>query len=186
MSNEAPDWMLEEPEEAASDSLERVRELAQLLVKQEDDLKFQTDMLAHAKAAYNQTRLSDLPELLKEVGLPGLRLEDGTAIDLKQNIDASITKAKKPAALRWLEENGFGGLIKTKVMVEFAKDKREEAIECTHKLAGEYDTVSLDDNVHPGTFKAFVKEQMEKGLVLPEELFSVHPYDVATVTRAKK
>lgn len=186
MSEQAPDWMLDEEEpETAADTLERVRELAELLVRQEDSLKHQTDLLTHAKAAYNQTRLHDLPELLKEVGLPGLRLTDGTAIDLKQDVDASITKAKKPAALKWLEEHGFGGLIKTKVMVEFAKDKREDALECVQSLSEDYSTVRLDDSVHPGTFKSFVKEQMEKGLVLPEELFSIHPYDVATVTRGK-
>jgi hypothetical protein len=172
--------------EAGEDALARVRKLAELLVRQEDEVKNQAEMLAHAKSCYNQTRLQDLPGLLKEVGLPGLKLEDGTQIDLKQEIDASITKEKRAAAHAWLEANGFGGLIKTKVLVEFPKDKREDAIHCVHDLSEEYDTVSLDDSVHPGTFKSFVKEQMEKGTALPQDLFSIHPYDVATVKRVKK
>ena len=41
----------------------------------------------------------------------------------------------------------------------------------------------IKDYVHPSTLKAFIKELMESGEVLPEELFKATPYQRASVTK---
>lgn len=41
----------------------------------------------------------------------------------------------------------------------------------------------IKDYVHPSTLKAFIKELMEQGENLPEELFKATPYQRASVTK---
>lgn len=41
----------------------------------------------------------------------------------------------------------------------------------------------IKDYVHPSTLKAFIKELMERGENLPEEIFKAAPYQRASVTK---
>lgn len=171
--------------EESGDKLERVTKMAELLARQERNMERLKEELQAAKDAYNQTRMVDLPELMTEVGLKSMTLEDGAVVEIRSEVDAAITAAKKPMALRWLTEHGFGGLIKTKVVAEFPANERERAVECNQALAEEYEGVTMDEAVHPATLKSFVKERLQNGEEIPMELFSVHPYHVAKLKRAK-
>lgn len=42
----------------------------------------------------------------------------------------------------------------------------------------------IKDTVNPSSLKAFIKEQMQLGEQFPEEIFSVTPYMMATITKA--
>jgi hypothetical protein len=68
-----------------------------------------------------------LPELMKEAALEEFKLADGTKLSLKSEIKAGITVAHQAAAFRWLEENEFDGIIKTKVTSEFGRGELEDA-----------------------------------------------------------
>ncbi len=41
----------------------------------------------------------------------------------------------------------------------------------------------IKDTVNAGSLKAFIKEQMQLGEVFPDEIFSVNPYMMATITK---
>jgi hypothetical protein len=41
----------------------------------------------------------------------------------------------------------------------------------------------IREYVHPSTLKAFLKEQFQSGVTLPDEIFRITPYQRATVTK---
>ena len=162
-------------------SLDRIVSLASLLVEQRDRVLRLKDELAEAKAAMLRTEREDLPELMAEFGLAEFKLSDGTLIKITEDVDARITDARRDEALRWLIDNGFGGLIKTSVAVTFGRGERDSAAALAERLDENYDTAHLEESVHPSTLKAFVREQLRDGNPVPFDLFSVYPYSKAIV-----
>lgn len=171
--------------ENPADTLQRLKTLCDILDKQEIAVKEAEDNLKAAKKAFDKTRMEDLPELMIEVGMTKLVTENGDTIELKEEVSTSITQAHKPAALSWLQAHNFGGIIKTKVISEFGKDERDEALSCAQDLMNKHFKVTFDESVHPATLKSFIKERLAAGDEIPMDLFSVHPYNVATIKRGK-
>lgn len=125
----------------------------------------------------------DLPELLREGGITELKLEDGTKVALKESVHANITEKNRAAALAWLIEHGFGGLIKTSVTVNFSADEHDAAEQVYGELAADREgAVEMKESVHANTLKAFVAEQLGQGNEVPQDLFGVFVYSVAKVT----
>lgn len=165
--------------------LARIVELAQLLVEQKarfEDLEKRTK---EAKAALMRTEREDLPMLMAEAGLQELKLADGSLVKITEDCDARITEAKRAAAMEWLEANGFGGLIKTRIQLALDRGNHEEALALRDELAKTHPEVELKEEVHHSTLKAFVKEQLAAGNAIPMDLFSVHPYSKATIKKGK-
>lgn len=167
--------------------LTRAIRLGELLVEQQAQVKALTAALAEAKERAIQTEQEDLPELMRELELEGFSLKDGTKIELSDDLSCAITEANRNLAHRWLDENGFGGLIKTVVSVDFNREDRELALELAKNLQEIHAlATNMKESVHSGTLKSFVREELEKGNVVPFDLFSVHPYSKAKVKLPKK
>jgi len=166
--------------------LERLVELASLMVEQKERVDTYTKLLADAKDAFRRTETEDLPELMREVGLGAVLLLDGTSVAVTDEVDCGITEARKPDAHRWLIDNGFGGLIKTGVSLDFERGNQEAATEfCEQVVELIGRTPEIVERVHPATLKSFVKEQLEKGIAVPFDLFGVRPYSKAKITPPK-
>lgn len=169
----------------ASDAtaLDRIKKLVALLQQQAARVELCKTELDAAKAAHMRTEREDLPELLRELGIESLVLDDGSSVTVKDQVSASITEANRPAAHAWLRERGFGGLIKSAVVVSFPAGSEGEALGLASRLAEETDKdVLVNEAVHPQTLTAFVRERMEAGEEVPTELFGVFPFSVAKVT----
>jgi len=165
--------------------LTRLVGLAELLVKQKSKVADLEDQLKAAKADAFRTEREDLPELMSEVGMSEFVLEDGSKVSVKEEVDASITEAKRDAAVAWLVDNGFGGLIKTTVTASFAKGDREAAVELAERMSQDGIIAELKEVVHPATLKSFVKEQLTNGEEIPFDTFSIRPYNIANISPAK-
>lgn len=168
------------PQEAGA-SLERIVALARLLRQHQVTVETLTDELTDAKEALRKVEQEDLPELMRELGLELMRLEDGSTVEVVNEVQCAITEAHRPAAHAWLQDNGFGGLIKTEVSVAFGRGEQAAALALAAQIGG-----TLKEAVHASTLKAFVKEQMEAGTKVPFDLFSVFPYAKAKLKAAKK
>lgn len=166
--------------------IERVTALCQLLVTEELAIADTESALKKRKALALTIKRVDLPELMKEFDLKSFGLNDGTKIEIKEDVEANISEDNRAAAHAWLVEHGFGGLIKTQVVVAFGRDQQEEAEALAARLREEHDDVAEFANVHPQTLKAFVREQMEKGNALPESLFGISPFSFAKITFKKE
>ena len=163
--------------------MERLVATAELLLAQAGEVARLEELLKQAKAEFRRTERDTLPSLMDEVALKEIRLKDGTRIIVKDEFEAKLTDATRVAALRWLTDNGFGGLVKTSVVVEFGRGEYMEAemarLAVAKQCPGRPVTVATD--VHSSTLKAFVREQLTAGNQLPVDLFNISPYSKAII-----
>lgn len=107
-----------------------------------------------------------IPDKLGQLGMASIKMASGHKVEVKPFYSAKILG---PEGFVWLDENGHGGIIKTKVVREFSRTQREDAI----KFAEENPGFSFDQSVHFQTMSAFTKEIYTNNETLPPELFSV-------------
>ncbi len=151
--------------------LQRIVSMAELLVAQQAQVKSIEEQLAVAKAEARKLETEDLPELMRELGIEKFTLSDGSNIEVMDDVECSISEERRGAAMEWLERNGFGGLIKTEVVVRFGKGEHEAAARCAEETGGE-----TRETVHPSTLKSFVREQLAAARPIPFETFGIRPY----------
>lgn len=148
--------------------------------KKEEELKEVSELL-------DRVQRTDLPELLKELGMSDATLADlGVKVALSQGVEASIPEPSRAEAFAWLAENGYGAIVKSEVKVVFGAAELEKAQECAALLTqGEY-LPQVGMNVHPQVLKSWAKERLTAGEVIPPELFNVRAYDMARITAIKR
>jgi len=128
-----------------------------------------------------------LPELLNEAGMTSFVLNNGKTVELTDSIQTSIIAAMKPQALQWLEDNGYGGMIKSNIVVSYPREEKALANKLMKQLQARKTVVSSDikqeANVHAGTLKAWGKTMFEEGegSKIPTGLFSTHRVKIAKV-----
>jgi hypothetical protein len=169
-----------------NDILTQIAELSELLRQADADVAVLVTELQEAKEAVRRLQEEDLPELMREVGLSEIKLADGSSIKVVDEVDCSISEDRRARAHDWLTANGFGGIIKSAITVEFGRDEHDQALaaaEKIHDVTGR--DATLKEAVHPQTLKAFVKEQMAAGVSVPQELFGIRPYSKAKLTKAR-
>lgn len=170
-----------------ADLLAQISGLAAVLLDRKAEVEQREEQLKAAKEELRKVEREDLPELMRSVGMSELRLDDGSRVAVADDVECHISEERKAAAHAWLEANGFGGLIKTSVEVSFGKNERAEAI----AFVGEVRKITarpidLNEGVHSATLKAFVKERLAAGEIVPFDLFGVFPFARAKVTAARK
>ena len=172
-----------------SSELERVNALVQVFREQNARVDELEKALKAAKEAARRIETEDLPELMREVcpGINLVRLDDGDTVELTEDIQCGISEERKARAHAWLIENGFGGLIKTSVSAAFGKEERDKAVDAADKLSKIIDApVELDESVHSGTLKSFLKEQLEAGKKIPFDLFGIFVFNRVKVKEPKR
>jgi|AntRauTorcE11897_2_1112592.scaffolds.fasta_scaffold04355_4 hypothetical protein len=164
--------------------LKRLTTMARIAARYEEAVEGKdAEMKALKKKLLNLHQV-DLPELMDELELVEItvRDEDGSALRLtsERKYDSKITDGTRDAALRWLTENGFGGLIKTELVLSFDRDHRDEAGAIASRLREESPegAMALKETVHAGTLKAFVAERLQANESVPFDLFNIHTYSM--------
>lgn len=127
--------------------------LAQELAKAEDDV-------AYLKGEIRRYDEVVIPDLMSTVGMANFTLDDGTIIKVEPFVDVAVREDDRPAAWDWLADNGFGDLVKHEVSVTFGKGDQEAANAAIEALEAQGLPVRDRLSVHPGTLRAFVKEQL--------------------------
>lgn len=167
---------------ATRDQLSEVATLAQAWIKASAAVDAAELALSKAKARLERIETVDLPEAIRETGLSELKLATGEKVKVADDVSCSITAAKAEQALAWLTGHGFGGLIKSVVTTAFASGdigKAQKLVAMLSKRKGI--EVEFKRTVHPGTLKAFIKEQLREKKELPMDIFSATSYSRATV-----
>lgn len=168
---------------ASDDSLKVVAELAnrQLILEREvEDLE---NRLKEKQEALKQIQEKDLPEALSECGLSEIKLVDGSKVTVKPFYQANPPKETYDKAMSWLRDNGHGDLIKNDVTVSFGKGEDDRAVDFKRFLSDNGTSYTDKTGVHPMTFKAFVREQVETGQNLPFDLLGIFIGQKATIKK---
>lgn len=162
-------------------SLDAMTALARALVDADNAVEEAETALKHTKEVARILREETLPSAMQELGVEQLQLATGEKITITQEVYASIPAAGKDAAHRWLEENGFAGLIKVGVTTQYGKGERDAAVDLFNELQQRGLAAKFDESVHPQTLKAFLKEQITTGQNVPLELFGARPVWTAKI-----
>lgn len=97
---------------------------------------------------YDSLRKIEIPEMMHSMGMVSpdgkgkFTTAEGQTVFLRNELYVHCSGERKTALFEWLENNGFGSLIRP--------------------------------DVHPQTLKAFVREQMERGAVVPPSVTVYH------------
>jgi len=130
------------------------------------------DQMKELKERITELEMKKIPDALLEAGLQELVTTEGLKVSLQQYTGA-IPPESKTMAFDWMDQHGHSSLIKRTVSVKFDKGSSQAAAlaeEAIRALGLEPKTL-LD--VHFQTFKAFVKEQTNKGVQLPLDQWGV-------------
>lgn len=131
-----------------------VRELEQSNALYESNMKANSDRIKSLKE-------SIIPDMLRSQNVKAMTLSDGTKI----RIDPLICATATDAAFAWMEEHGFGDMIKKKV---------EAPLDAVPVLEEAGIDFAVKRTIHYQTLKAFVREQLEAGNVVPAEAFQLY------------
>ena len=177
----------EEASTASADKtdLETVEALANRQVGIEKDIEEKEIELKVLKSNLKQVSQIDLPNAMDSVGMVSLELESGFSVVIKDGVDAGITKKNKDAAHKWLNDNGFGDIIKNEVKVLMPRGDTDLANELDRYLTKIEVPFDSKESVHGQTLKAFVKERLRQGEAFPADLLGVFEYRHAKLTLRK-
>lgn len=148
-------------------------ELAQEQLKAERKIEKIEEDLKAAKEDLRIISEDKLPEAMDNLGIPEFTTADGIKIQIKETVRASISIERRPQATQWLEDNNYGGLLKTEVVTAFGRDELEAARKLETILRNQGMLTNLERTVHSSTLASFVREQLANGKDIPLDLFGV-------------
>ena len=179
---------LEEDEyndDPTNSELAEISALAKMQIALEDLIAEMKVKVAEKEAELKKLVEVTIPNAMDAVSMSAYSLDTGESVTIKPDVFASIYAAKTEEAADWMEKNGFGDSVKDKIEVQLMMGQRNIAPEFL-KLAIQLGVSASEKlTVHPGTLKSLVKEQREKGVEFPSNLFSIHDVKKSIIKRPK-
>ena len=142
----------------------------------------------HIKSLKEQERKiseEEIPSFLQEKGLTSLTLNNGTVVNVVEDIKPYIKVENRDYCHKWLRDNHFGDLIKNDVSVSFGRGEDDNASQLVDHIKDLGLVHRQKESVHYQTLKAFATEQHNKGVSLPDE-FGVHVANKTKLVRKRK
>ena len=161
---------------ALADQVLKLKNLEDAILATEEqlkDLKKQSDKLSQEV----------IPTMMQEMNLSTLKLNDGSAVEVKPVVFASIPADKKDDAYQWLQNNGLGDIIKNEIIVAFGTKENAKAQQYANLAQGQGFEPSQKLKVEPSTLRAMVRERIESGLDVPSDLFNVFTGHKTKITK---
>jgi hypothetical protein len=143
--------------------------------------------LQKVKAEEDQLLNKDIPELLGKMRLDDFTTSSGIHVKVKREIKASLPGhdrvEARMGALRWLIDQGHGGVIKNQVSVALERGEDTRADELVVDLLAKGFDVEAKKDVHPSTLGALMRELIADGKIVPRENFNLFDMKIARLTR---
>lgn len=179
-----------QPPSVSSETLDRLR----THVRRHRDLKREVedieDKLKALKKQLHQMEQKDLPDLFQaagvdKVGIPAEGNQPAYDAVLKPYYHANIPEEHRAEAFAWLNEHGFGDIVKTIFKIEFGLGEDTPTREFEMLLAKSGTEYAKDMTVPWQTLTAWLKERFEKqDVALPS--LSLLGATVGTVVKLKE
>lgn len=180
-----PSSLLEDANAApTAAALDEVAALAARQIQIEDSIAETENLLKRQKAALARIAERELPDALAEHGLSEIRMADGSRVEVKRIVRASIPKKHQDEAFEWLRENGLGDLIKNEVKVAFAAGEDAQAQNVVDLMTELGADPEQKASVPWNTLTSVVKERIKEGLEVPTEILGVFMGNQSKITRA--
>jgi len=179
---------IDEVEKAQDDKdlLSRISAAAKELKNKEKEIADAELALKKLKGQKRDLEENQLPELFLEAGWAigaKIQTKDGLPLTFKKVTRTSIAGAKKPAAIKWLDDNGHGGIVSRNVVVSFNKTEQEKVDKLLRLIGRSWKNHKTVLDVNGATVKALITKLLQKGEVdVPLETFGVHQADVVAIS----
>lgn len=161
-------------------------QLADELMQAQETLAWYKAEVERAEEAIKELTDRRIPEATE--GMDGkLKLKDGRELILKTEIRASIAGEKKDPAIKWLDQNGYGSLVKRELVFQFNREDTAKYQKFVQVLKDAGVEVVMEEkfNVHWQTLTSWVKERLKEGDEIPLDTFGVFRQRVAEVKGEK-
>lgn len=148
-----------------SSSLDRLHELCDEAIALEAIVESMENDLSAIKANLNGIKTKKLPDIMKELSLEKI-VRNGREISIHNFVSGSLPKEEdcRADAIKWLEDNGGAGLIKTELSMSFGKGERDAANRTFEMLKKSTNKdVHMETGVHASTLQSFAREKLKKG-----------------------
>ena len=172
-------------ESVDTEGVRTVAEIARRVQRQQIEVARLEDEGKQSKEDLRKLTDEDLPSMLHELGVQSFTLDDGSKVDVKPTYGGHISVAHRAAAHEWLRDNGFDDIIKNQVTCTFGRGEDDQAASFIEMAVSSGHAPIQKAAVHPSTLTAFVKEQIEAGKDIPQDLFGVYTGHHATIKRGK-
>jgi len=163
-------------------TIDDISNLANALISADAKVEEAEALVKVLKEKARVLREETIPAVMQELGLEKIVLTTGQMLTVKQDVYAAIPADSKKIAYTWLNEHGFGGLIKISVDVEYGKGEAEAAVELFKELQARGLAARAEESVHAQTLKAFLREMLAKGTEFPMDIFGARPVWVAKIS----
>ena len=170
--------------------LNSVAGLAKSIREQEDHVERLEQQLKDEKKKLLKLTDEELPTLLAEMNLSGIKLDDGSEVIVKQTYGANITNGtrgtvdNRPQAYAWLRENGHVDIIKNVLSCRFGMGEDDKAEEFRSMAEERKYLVEQNTTIPSSSLRAWVRERCEAGDEFPMELFGAYVGQRATIKRS--
>ena len=188
MSNEDLTQQFEADSPQQVNEIDNVNSLSDYVIQLqslEDEVKVLEENLKRKKEAADKISEEVIPEIMEQMKLKTLKLQDGSAIEVKEIYGASIPVANREGAYKWLRDNDLGDLIKNEITVSFGRGEDNKANNYASLAESNGYQPSQKMKVEPMTLKALYRERVEKQLDLPSEHFNLFKGNKTKITRNK-
>ena len=124
--------------------------------------------LKELKRRRHELRSKTMPDMMDEVGLSEFASVDGVNAGIKFVMTRDVVgsfprdEQRAAAAVKWLEDNGGDGIIKTKMSVHFPREAHQVAIDLAKRISNQCNPI-VESTVHPQTLRKFARERFEAG-----------------------
>jgi hypothetical protein len=188
MSNQDLSQQFEADSPQQVNEIDNVNSLASYVIQLqslEDEVKIMEDNLKRKKEAADKISEEVIPEIMDNMKLKTLKLQDGSAIEVKEIYGASIPVANREGAYKWLRDNDLGDLIKNEITVSFGRGEDNKANDYASLAEKNGYQPSQKMKVEPMTLKALYRERVESNQDLPSEHFNLFKGNKTKITRNK-
>lgn len=125
---------------------------------------------------------SELPELFESVGQEELKI-DGKKMKLSETIRCSLPKDRRARGIEWLDEHGHGGSVKRNVIVSFDKTQETKVEAFLRMIGRNWPNHAVERTIHSQTLLSILKNLLEEGETVDEELFGIFRQKVVKVAK---
>ncbi len=166
-----------------SSQLVQLGDLANDLFLAELRLQEAQEKAREAQALVNSIAEQQIPDLMDALGLASFETKSGVKLTVSDVIRASIPKVRREEAYKWMDDAGYGELIKHKVTISFGRDEGEEAECLLESLRSQNPDFPVTDEkkVESSTLRKFVGDRLSDGKKIPMDLFGVAQFRKAKI-----
>ncbi|MCH7997124.1 MAG: cyclase family protein [Chloroflexi bacterium] len=154
----------------SDEQLESISALIRRQVEAEQAVESSENSLKRAKQNLKSIREERLPEAMRSAGVIDFTTPDFLSATLNDVYYANIKEEDRDDAFAWLKEEGHDDIIKNDVNLSFGRGEEEEANNTYATLVQMGLNPTTKKHIHWQTLRAFVKEQMTKGVTLPDSI----------------